>query len=326
MCAASDLCTLSVCPCNFSTFKMSVRKISLSQLYEAYEKSFKTFLDHSTARQAIVKCVQDGIKLALEKISPLDKNEPFNILGVGSGKGEMDLFIIQFIASQLKASGCGTKPAIHSWVVEPSSFLLEKFKTSAASLPDTLTDLAHISFEWQQLTFQEYKKRCAVQDKKPPSFDLIHFIHSIYYMDAADTLRTCFEQQLGAEGAILCLVQTERSFFAKIQRRFRGRLTFGSDMVVYTDKDLSKIAEENGWKYEVIRQEFSVDVSLCFGEPSEQGDRLFDFLTHQKDFRSTADQELMRDVLDFFGEFIVLDKNGNKLIKGPEMAAVVIYK
>lgn len=69
---------------------MSVRMVSLSQSYEAYEKAFKSFLDHCTARQAIVKCVQDGTKLALEKITSLDVNKPFNILGVGSGKGEMD--------------------------------------------------------------------------------------------------------------------------------------------------------------------------------------------------------------------------------------------
>ena len=306
--------------------KMSVRKISLSQSYKAYEKAFKTFLDHSTARQAIMKCVQDGTKLALEKIVPLDVNKPFNILGVGSGKGEMDLLIIQFIAAQLKKTD--VKPAIHSLVVEPSSFLLEKFKESVASLPNSLTDLARVSFEWQQTTFQEYKQLCAIQDEKSqPSFDFIHFVHSIYYMDAADALQTCFEQQLGEKGAIVCLVQTERSYFPMVQKRFKGRLTFGSeDMVIYTEEDLAKIAGEKGWKYDVIIQEFSIDVSLCFGEPSEQGDLLFDFLTHQKDFRATADQELIHDLLDFFGEFIVPDENGNKLLRGPEMAAVVIQK
>lgn len=276
-----------------------------------------------------MKCAQDGTKLALEKIAPLDKNKPFNILGVGSGKGEMDLFIIEFIAAHLKANdGPHGKLTIHSLAVEPSSFLLEKFKASVVSLPSTLTDLAQVSFEWQQITFQEYVQTCASQDKKTwPSFDFIHFVHSIYYMDAADTLQTCFEQQLGEKGAIFCLVQTEKSFFSKMQKKFKGKLAFGSeDVNVYTEEDLAKIAVQNGWKYDVIRQEFAIDVSLCFGEPSEQGDLLFDFLTHQKNFRATADQELIRDVTDYFGEFIVADETGTKLLKGPEMAAVVIHK
>jgi len=301
--------------------------VSLSQSYEAYEKAFKSFLDHCTARQAIVKCVQDGTKLALEKITSLDVNKPFNILGVGSGKGEMDLLVIQFIAAQRKASGTEAKPIIHSLVVEPSSFLLEKFKASVACLPNSLTDLAQVSFEWKQMTFQEYKQLCSIQDKGTwPSFHFIHFVHSIYYMDAADTLVTCFEQQLGQTGAIFCLVQTERSYFAKVQKKFKGRLTFGSeDMVVYTEEDLAKIAAQKGWKYEVIRQEFAIDVSLCFGEPSEQGDLLFDWLTHQKEFRATADQGLIQEVMDFFEEVMDANESGGKFLKG-EMAAVVIQK
>ena len=307
--------------------KMSGRKTSLSQSHEAYEKAFKTFLDHSTARQSIVKCVQHGIKLALENIAPLDANKPFNVLGVGSGKGEMDLLIMQFISEQLNASGTDVKPAIHSTVVEPSSFLLEKFKAAVECLPSSLTDSARVSFEWQQMTFQEYKKKYASQDQKTwPTFDFIHFVHSIYYMDASDTLLTCFEQQLGEKGAIFCLVQTKESFFANLQERFKGKLTFGTaDMIIYTEQDLAKIAADKGWKYDVIRQEFAIDVSLCFGEPSEQGDLLFNFLTHQQDFRATADQELIDEVVDFFGKSVVADETGAKvLIAG--MAAVVITK
>lgn len=306
---------------------MSQKRISLSQSYEAYEKAFKSFLGNSTARQSIVKCVQDGTRLALEKIAPLDVNKPFNVLGVGSGKGEMDLLIVQFIANQLKASGTHGKPAIHSLVVEPSSFLLEKFKASVASLPSSLTELAQLSFEWQQTTFQDYKRKCDSQDKRTwPSFDFIHFVHSIYYMDAEEALCTCFDEQLGERGAIFCLVQVENSYFDKVQERFKGKLTFGSeDMVIYTQNGLAKIAAEKGWTFDVIRQDFFIDVTLCFREPSEQGDRLFDFLTHQKDFRATADKELIEEVKNFFGEFIISDGTEGKLLKA-EMAAVVIIK
>ena len=301
----------------------------LSKSYEAYEKAFHVFLDHSTARQAIVKCIQDGTHQALEKIAPIDKNKSFNILGIGSGKGEMDLLMIQSIAAHLKTSETETKPVIKSLVVEPSSLLLEKFKESASSLPLSLIALAEVSFEWRENTFQEYKDECAVhvqKKNKSLSFNFIHFIHSIYYMDAADALRSCFEQQLGEKGAILCLVQTEESYFAKVQKKFKGRLTFGSeDMVVYTKEDLATIAAESGWMYDVIEQAFAIDVTPCFGEHSEQGDLLLDWLTHQKNFRATADQELINEVMDFFQELIAIDEAGRKFLKA-EMAAVVIEK
>lgn len=302
----------------------------LSKSYEYYEKAFQVFLDHSTARQAMMTCTQDGTSRALEKIAPIDKTKSFNILGVGSGKGEMDLFMMQFIAAQLNKNKTESRPVIQSVVVEPSSLLLEKFKESASCLPLSLTDLADVSFEWRQITFQEFKHECASvhnqKSHKSPTFDFIHFIHSIYYMDAVDALQSCFEQQLGDKGSILCLVQTEESYFAKVQKKFKGRLTFGSeDMVIYTKEDLAKIAEERGWTHDVIRQEFTIDVTPCFGEPSDQADLLLDWLTHQKNFRATADQELINEVMSFFRELLTTDEGGRKFLKG-EMAAVVIEK
>lgn len=297
---------------------------TLSKSYEAYEKSFQAFLDHSTARQSIVKCIQDGTKRALTEIS--DKNRPFRILGIGSGKGEMDVLMIHSVAAHLKANGTEKKPAIHSVVVEPSSFLLEKFKESASSMPASLTALAEVSFEWRQMTFQEYQHLIA-DDKSKPRQDFIHFIHSIYYMDAEDALQSCFEKYLGEKGAILCLVQTEASFFAKVQRKFKGKLTFGSeDITVYTKEDLATIAARStGWSYDEITQEFSIDITKCFGEPSEESDLLLDFLTHQKNFRVTADQALKDEVMNFFRESMVTDESGGKYLKA-EMAAVVINK
>lgn len=89
-------------------------------------------------------------------------------------------------------------------------------------------------------------------------------------MDSADCFRSCYEQQLGEKGAILCLVQTEQSYFVKAQKKFKGRLAYGSgDTVKYTKEDLVTIATENSWVYDVIIQEYAInDVTPCFGEPS----------------------------------------------------------
>lgn len=304
----------------------------LSKCHEAYEKAFQVYLDNYASRQAvIVKCVEDGMKQALREIATVDKNKPFRILGIGSGKGQMDLLMIQFIAARMKTSGSDTiKSVIQSVVVEPSSFLLEEFKESASSLPSSLTTSAEVSFEWREMTFQEYQRSCASESSKSwPSFDFIHFIHSIYYTDATDTLRSCFEQQLGEKGAILSLVLTKESWFVKMQEKFKGRLMVGSEgIVMYTMEDLARMAAQSGWLYDVITHDHGdmIDISICFGaEPTEQSDLLLDFLTHQKNFRATADQALFDEVMTFIQGLMITDKTGGKFLK-TGMAAVIIHK
>ena len=300
----------------------------LSKSYEAYEKSFKVFLDRSTVRQAIITCVHQGTKEALEKIGPnVDVNKPFNVLGIGSGKGEMDLLMLKVIAEQLTL-GKKRKLSIHNVIVEPSSVFLSKFQQAAMSLPPSLTEAADISFEWRQETFQDYSKETAAAGKikdLPTDFDYIHFVHSIYYMDAEETLRVCIQQQLAPNRAIFCLVQTERSCLFQLNNAFKEIFHDDSAGVkFYNNTELETIAKNNGWLYSVKKQQFVLDVSICFGESTEEGEQLIDVLSHHNNFRATADQEKFNSFMEYLESIVHVDDKGGKFVKG-EMAAVVIF-
>lgn len=70
------------------------------------------------------------------------------MLGIGSGKGEMDVLMINFVVVYLKVNEIDVKFIIYSVVVELSLFFLEKFKEFVLLMLILLIVLVEILFEW----------------------------------------------------------------------------------------------------------------------------------------------------------------------------------
>ena len=171
-----------------------------------YKRSFKAFSDNSDIRQPVYNNFpRDGVRHALLKIiQRVNIDEPLNVLGIGSGSGEADLLILQTIA-ELLVSQRKKKPTIHNMIVERNSFLLDQFKMKAFSLPSLLEIAANVSFDWQQKTFEIFDQETSIEKN---SFDFIHFVHSIYFLDVEVALRSCrleqwLEQSLSIERNLL---------------------------------------------------------------------------------------------------------------------------
>lgn len=296
--------------------------------HDMYERSHQAFVDNSTIRhQEMLNFTQEGIRQALLKIiEKVDINEPLKVLGLGSGSSEIDLLILQNMAEYL-ISQKKKRPTIQNVIVEPNSRLLDQFKMKAGSmLPPLLESAANVSFEWHQKLFREFNQETIIDETK---FDFIHFVHSIYFLDVEDALRSCFEQRLKmANGAIICFVQTEESYFAKASKKFQGKLSCGSEvMSYYTDQDLIAIAKKYGWKYCVpVKEQFQINVTACLREPlTSEVDPLIDFLTQQQNFRANAKQELFNSVMEMIDSLAFTNDSGEKFVKG-ENTAVIIYK
>ncbi|XP_078380810.1 histamine N-methyltransferase-like [Oculina patagonica] len=298
----------------------------LWESHEMYQRSFQAFIDNTNIRQpGMLNFTKNGIKQALLKIiDKVDINEPLKVLGIGSGSSEIDLLILQTMADCL-TSEKKKKATIHNVIVEPSPFLLDQFKMKASSLPPLLKSAANVSFKWHQKSFREFNQETAIEKN---TFDFIHFVHSIYYLDVENALRSCFEQRLKTEnGAIVCFVHTEDSFHAKLSKTFKGKLSCASGaMSFYTHQDLTAIAEKNGWQYCVpVKEQFQINVTTCLREPTSRDDPLIDFLTHQQNFRASAEQELFSSVMKMIDSLAFTNDSGEKFVKG-ENAVVVIYK
>lgn len=128
-------------------------------------------------------------------------------------------------------------------------------------------------------------------------------------------------------GAIVCFVQTEDSHFAKVSKKFKGKLSCASKVMAFcTDQELTAIAEKCGWNYCVPKKEqFEINVTACLRESTVEGDLLIDFLTQQQNFRASADQALFNSVMEMIESKASKNDSGEMFVKG-ENAAVIIYK
>ena len=301
--------------------------------HEKYLEAFTVFQSHSTARQAIAQCIQEGLGESLAKQrsefsdASRKSEDAYRILGVGSGSGKADLAILELVANHIGSSSCleaGTeqKAKIFNRVVEPSPEEVKQFKQKVDfGLTPALTNI-NVSFEWLQTTFQDYTS----QDLAPIRFDLIHFIHSTYYMNEETTLVHCLDKELDHNGFIFCLVHTSNSYFPKLTRKFQHEMKFGTgDVVFQTAEELISLAESHEWSCDRRICPFQVDVTKCYDPASKEGNLLLDFLTHQQDFREKADPDLLARVMELFENNSIVDEKGSRYLRG-EMGTVVIWK
>lgn len=241
----------------------------------------------------------------------LHHSQQLNILSVGSGNGEKDLFILKTIKENLPKTGHGSQIKIFNRAIEPNSYSRGLYNTVIENLPPSFNDDEETKFEICPQTFQEYSQD---NDKEPIKFDLVHFIHSIYYVDMEKALCHCFEKELVENGVIVCIVSG---------RYWHGQEDDRSKKLEKAQK-LVEIAKSKAWKYEVYTKEYSIDVTDVFDPKSTEGNLLLDFLTHMVNFRETAEKQLMQGTLSLIRDHTTL-KSGKRLGKKKD-SLIAIYK
>ena len=247
----------------------------------------------------------------------------FKILSVGSGTGEMDMEIMKIIEKELKKSDQGRHMKIFNRAIEPNEYSCSLYKAAIENLPSPLNSEC-TEFEICQQTFQEYKESQKRQDDAV-KFDMVHFIHSIYYVDIKEALMHCFEKELSERGVLVCLIAGQDLMYwvtLKQKNNWHGR---EKDSEKYeTAEEIINIAKSNGWKHEICSQEYAIDVTDVFDEKSTEGNLLLDFLTHTVNFRETADKQLVEETLALIKELTTI-KDGKRFGEKKE-SLIIIYK
>lgn len=153
----------------------------------------------------------------------------------------------------------------------------------------------------------------------------MHFIHGIYHVDIKDALVYCFEEELHDHGILVGILSGHDHMYSitlKQNTKWHGKR---KDKGIYdTAEKITRAAEDNGWKYDIHTQEYSVDVTLVFDENSTNGNLLLDFLTHTENFRETADKQLVKETLELIEDLTTVN-NGKRLGKKRD-SLVFIYK
>ena len=294
---------------------------SACQTYMSKRLGTKSKLSYSSE-------VTAHVMQTIETIHPDDvlDHKVFRVLGIGSGDGTCDIEILKAIATSLRSS-CkeNQKLFIHACIVEPNASSMEISKKKVSPLPEELAKLAKVSFEWRENTSQEFFDIYNSSQSESERYHIVHFISSLYYIDAEKSLLSCFSM-LAAGGAIVCSVAGSQDFWLKQSRKFRGLISNSDNICIYTTDEVVAIAERNGWEYEELpKLHFQIDITSCFDKFSQTGCLLLDFLTHQINFRETADPSLHREFMDSLSEISTSDHSERKLVF-EEVATVAIYK
>ena len=282
-----------------------------------YLKSLIMFRAKTGQTKKNIEMLQRHWPPLIQKMLP--ECRQLNILSVGSGEGEMDMTILKIMKEELKKSEHGCHIKIFNRAIEPNEYSCDVYKAATENLPSPLDD-QKTDFEIFQQTFEEYQE----SQKEPIRFDIVHFMHSIYFVDVEETLLHCFEKELSDNGHLVCLVTGKDltySVLSKQKAHWHGKDVASE---IETAEKLIQIANENDWKHETYTEEYWIDVTEVFDPKSTNGNLLLDFLTHTVNFRETADKQLVEETLALIKDLSFV-KDGKRFGEKKE-SLVVIYK
>lgn len=289
----------------------------VSDSSEHYVNSLEVYNAKCGQRRKIIELLQDHLPELIQRTAErtLHKQRPECF---GSGSGKTDLEALKLIKRELHKRQHGSRTKLLNRALEPNEYSCRLYEAAIENLPTPLDD--HLTeIEICQQTFQEY-----VEGQKEPikKFHIVHFLHSLYYIDFELALTHCFENELCGGGAVVCVIDGKDLLYciSKLRKRRQGIV---SESYERSEK-IIKIANDKGWKHEIYSQEYSIDVTDVFDEKSTEGNLFLDFFTHTLNFRETADKQLLEDLLALIKDNTTV-KDG-KLLGDKSESLILLYK
>ena len=288
---------------------------------EYYYKSFDVFKSKTNEFYKNVEIMRDHMPSMIQKLlHSVQDRTSFNILSVGSGTGDMDLEILKIVKDELERSQGCHQMKIFNRAIEINKYPCDLYKAAIKNLDDQQAD-----FDLRHQSFEEYAEEFTMAQ---PKFDVIHFIHSVYYVDTEAVLKHCIENELQDNGRLIFIVERPDLISSVLEKQrfpdWHASPDEKNPESFETAEILFEIAERYGWKHEVYTHKYSIDVTEIFDPQSTEGTLLLDFITHTENFRGTADKKLLQETLALIKELSTL-KDGKRLGEKKE-SLIFIYK
>ncbi|XP_063070589.1 histamine N-methyltransferase [Engraulis encrasicolus] len=249
-----------------------------------YNTSFQLFLERSSEHQ----CMQDFIHGVLPDIfAKVGKDKSsLNVLGVGSGAGQIDLQMFSQMRQKLP------EITVNNEVVEPSGDMLFKYKVLVSKTPN----LDYITFNWNKMTASEFETHWKEQ-KLEKKFDFIHMIQMLYYVkDPSATVRF-FKSLLRDTGKLVIILVSGQSGWGRLWRTYRAQLCNTEISQCVTTGDIRDFLDGQAMAYKSYVLPSQMDITECFTQGDEKGELLLDFLTEVIEFSKNASPELKEGVM-----------------------------
>ncbi|XP_068428992.1 histamine N-methyltransferase A-like [Clinocottus analis] len=275
-------------------------------------KRFQVFLQLSEEHKVLLPCLLHNILPEEFKRIGLDKSS-LDVLGVGSGGGEMDVQILTLLQSTFPAVPITTD------IVEGSAELTDNFKALIAKT----TNLQKIPFAWHLMTSQNYEKQSKAKgDMK--KFDFIHMIQMIYFVDDfGDTIKF-YHSLLKNNGMLMIVIDSTHSGWDILWKTYKKELAVDAITEWRASAEVIACLKSQGLKYEehVIPNPF--DITECFDPSSKTGGLLLDFFTLKANFHQSFTPEIRAGILDLLRSKCSTEKDG-KVIFNNNLSCILVY-
>lgn len=236
----------------------------------------------------------------------------YNVLGIGSGPGEMDLYIlsaIQKFRPDLKIS---------SETIEPNHTQIELYKANLSKMPD----LRGVTFTWHEKITAQYRQD-AKQNNEFKKFDLIHMIQMVYYTTPIKETLEFFISCLSPGGKLIITLITGDCGWSKLYKRHKW-LSQEEYCMDLCSEDITGILDTISVRYETHDIDSYFDITECFVEGSDVGGMLLDAVTEKLHFAETAPADIKAKIMEDLQspEFSV--RRDGKILLDTRIKAIVV--
>ncbi|XP_053554234.1 histamine N-methyltransferase A [Bombina bombina] len=284
---------------------------SLISEHSRYVESFNIFLKNSTEHQ----CMQQFIETKLPEIivSIGDEKNTIEVLGIGSGSGEIDLQML----SKIRARYPGA--VINNNIIEPSAEQILGYKERVAKAPN----LNDITFSWHKKTSCEYERELSVM-KEQKKFDFIHMIQMLYYVKDIPVTLSFARSCLAPNGKLMIILVSGSSGWSYLWKKYGQCLPLNDLCLYITAGDITGMLHSMGAQYQTFELQSDMDITECFIEGNRNGELLLDFLTETNDFKNTAPYDLRHQIINDLQTPQCSAKKDGRVIFNNNLSVIVV--
>ncbi|XP_042351193.1 histamine N-methyltransferase-like [Plectropomus leopardus] len=266
----------------------------------SFVQNFLVFREQSRQFDAITQCIHNILPEEFKSIGA--GKSSLDVLGVGSGGGEVDVQILTLLQSTVP------DVPITADIVEGSSQLTDNFKALVAMT----TNLQKIPFAWHIMPSENYERQVKAKgDMK--RFDFIHMIQMLYFVDnLSDTIKF-YHSLLKSNGRLMIIIAAENNSWDVLWKTYTKELCVSSIKEWRTSREVIASLKSQGLIYEEHAITGTLDISECFNPNSQTGEHLLSFFTMTHDFNQSFTPEVRAGILDLLSNKCSTDKDGRVL-------------
>lgn len=185
---------------------------------------------------------------------PPNKKSTLSVLSVGTGEGDNDLLWADALSQQFSP--------VHYHAIEPNETHVVLLKENIQN-----SNLVNVSFSIHPVRFEAFAS--------PETFDLVHFVHCIHWLEDAVAAIEQARTMLNPDGRVL-IVQQSGQGVPRLHQRFLPSL-IGKIYGSLSAEQLSTQLSHHGIPHTLTLLDAHLDVTECIRR-SEQGQALLSFM------------------------------------------------